>query len=141
MIDLMELTAEDLADIEVLQKLRKEAEKLYRAVVNNQRVPLILDDMNRYKLWDDSNNAEYLTLKDGEWIWQARYLHQSYDVPINKEKIYRIMVSGYQQRKDKSMIGFTNTYDEAIDYFKSYVSKLEKIAINPMFRGSFERRR
>ena len=68
MIDLMELTAEDLADIEVLQKFRKESEKLYRAVVNNQRVPLILDEMNRYKLWDDSNNAEYLTLKDGEWF-------------------------------------------------------------------------
>ena len=69
MIDLMELTAEDLADIEVLQKFRKESEKLYHAVVNNQKVPLILDEMNRYKLWDDSNNAEYLTLQDGGWIW------------------------------------------------------------------------
>ena len=49
-----------------------------------------------------------------------------YDVPINKEKIYRIMVSGYQQRKDECKRGFANTYDEAIDYFKSYVSKLEK---------------
>ena len=37
MIDLMELTAEDLADIEVLQKLRKEAERLYRVLVNNQK--------------------------------------------------------------------------------------------------------
>ena len=43
-----------------------------------------------------------------------------------ERKIYRIMVSGYQQRKDKSRVGFANTYDEAIDYFKSYVSKLEK---------------
>ena len=126
MIDLMELTAEDLADIEVLQKLRKEAERLYRVIVNNQKVPLILDDQNRYKLWDDGDNAEYLALKDGEWVWQARYLHQTYDVPINKEKIYRIMVSGYQQRKDESKRRFANTYDEAIDYFKSYVSKLEK---------------
>lgn len=126
MIDLMELTAEDLADIEVLQKLRREAEKLYRVVVNNQKVPLILDNQNRYKLWDDSNNAEYLALKDGEWIWQARYLHQTYDVPINMEKIYRMMVSGYQQRKDESKRGFVNNYDAAIKYFKSYVSKLEK---------------
>lgn len=126
MIDLMELTAEDLADIEVLQRLRREAEKLYRVVVSTQKVPLILDEQNRYKLWDDSNNAEYLALKDGEWIWQARYLHQTYDVPINMEKIYRMMVSGYQQRKDKSRRGFANTYEEAIEYFKSYVSKLEK---------------
>ena len=126
MIDLMELTAEDLADIEVLQKFRKEAEKLYRVVVNNQKVPLVLDDMNRYKLWDDSNNAEYLALKDGEWFWQARYLHQTYDVPINMEKIYKMMVGGYQQRKDESKRGIVNNYADAIKYFKSYVSKLEK---------------
>ena len=102
MIDLMELTAEDLADIEVLQKLRKEADRLYRVIVNNQKVPLILDDQNRYKLWDDGNNAEYLALKDGEWVWQARYLHQTYDIPINLEKIYQTMVNGYKHRKDKS---------------------------------------
>ena len=126
MIDLMSLTAEDLRDIEILQKFRIEAENLYRTVVKNQTVHLVLDDMNRYKLWDDSNNAEYLALKDGEWIWQARYLHQTYDVPINMEKIYKMMVSGYQQRKDESKRGLKNTYEEAIEYFKSYVRTLEK---------------
>ena len=126
MIDLMELTAEDLADIEVLQKLRKEAERLYRVIVNNQKVPLILDDQNRYKLWDDGNNAEYLALKDGEWVWQARYVHQTYDVPINLEKIYQTMVNGYKHRKDERKRGLVNNCDDAIKYFKSYVLKLEE---------------
>lgn len=126
MIDLMSLTSEDLRDIEVLQKFRIEAENLYRTVVKNQTVPLILDNMNRYKLWDDSNNAEYLALIDGNWIWQARYLHQTYDVPIDVEGIYRIMVRGYEQRKDDSKRGFTNNNEDAIKYFKSYVTKLEK---------------
>lgn len=126
MIDLMSLTSEDLRDIEVLQKFRIEAENLYRTVVKNQTVPLILDNMNRYKLWDDSINAEYLALIDGNWIWQARYLHQTYDVPIDVEGIYRIMVRGYEQRKDDSKRGFTNNNEDAIKYFKSYVTKLEK---------------
>lgn len=51
MINLNDLTVEDLKDIEELQKFRKESQRLYNIVVNNQKVPLILDDKNRYKLW------------------------------------------------------------------------------------------
>lgn len=124
MINLNDLTVEDLKDIEELQKFRKESQRLYNIVVNNQKVPLILDDKNRYKLWDDTNNAEYLVLIDGEWVWQARYLHQKYDVPINVEKIYKIMVCAYEMEKDITRRGFANSSKEAIYYFTSYVNKL-----------------
>lgn len=126
MIDLMKLTVEDLKDIEELQKFRKDARKLYCTVVNNQFVPLILDDENRYKLWDDTNNAEYLVLVDGKWIWQARYLHQTYDVPIDMEEIYKMMVHGYEHEKDESKRCRVNNCKDAIGYFRSYVLKLEK---------------
>lgn len=43
MINLNDLTVEDLKDIEELQKFRKESQRLYDIVVNNQKVPLILD--------------------------------------------------------------------------------------------------
>lgn len=121
MINLNDLTVEDLKDIEELQKFRKESQRLYDIVVNNQKVPLILDDENRYKLWDDTNNAEYLTLINGEWVWQARYLHQKYNVPINVEKIYKIMVHAYEMEKKKTL---TNDNKKAINYFTSYVDKL-----------------
>lgn len=126
MINLMDLTVEDLKDIEQLQKFRKEAEELYHTVIKNQTVPLILDNMNRYKLWDDSNNATYLALVEGTWIWQARYLHQTYDIPIDIEGIYRMMVRGYEHRKDESKRGFVNNNEDAIKYFKSYVDGLKK---------------
>lgn len=122
----MDLTVEDLKDIEQLQKFRKEAEELYHTVIKNQTVPLILDNMNRYKLWDDSNNATYLALVEGKWIWQARYLHQTYDVPIDIEGIYRMMIRGYEHRKDESKRGFVNNNEDAIKYFKSYVNGLKK---------------
>lgn len=124
MINLNDLTVEDLKDIEELQKFRKESQRLYNIVVNNQKVPLILDDKNRYKLWDDTNNAEYLTLIDGEWVWQARYLHQKYDVPINVEKIYKTMVYAYETEKDITKRGLANGNKEAISYFTAYVNKL-----------------
>lgn len=124
MINLNDLTVEDLKDIEELQKFRKESQRLYNIVINNQKVPLILDDKNRYKLWDDTNNAEYLALINGEWVWQARYLHQKYDVPINVEKIYKIMVCAYEMEKDITKRGFANGNKEAIGYFTAYVNKL-----------------
>jgi len=124
MINLDDLTVEDLKDIEELQKFRKEAQRLYNIVVNNQRVPLILDDKNRYKLWDDTNNAEYLAFIDGEWVWQARYLHQTYDVQINAEKIYKTMVRAYEMEKDITKRGLVNSNKDAISYFTSYVNKL-----------------
>lgn len=124
MINLNDLTVEDLKDIEELQKFRKESQRLYNIVVNNQKVPLILDDKNRFKLWDDTNNAEYLTLIDGEWVWQARYLHQKYDVPINVEKIYKTMVYAYEMEKDITKRGLANGNKEAISYFTAYVNKL-----------------
>lgn len=124
MINLNDLTVEDLKDIEELQKFRKESQRLYNIVINNQKVPLILDDKNRYKLWDDTNNAEYLALIDGEWVWQARYLYQKYDVPINVEKIYKTMVCAYEMEKDITKRGFANGNKEAISYFIAYVNKL-----------------
>lgn len=124
MINLNDLTVEDLKDIEELQKFRKESQRLYNIVINNQKVPLILDDKNRYKLWGDTYNAEYLALINGEWVWQARYLHQKYDVPINVENIYKIMVCAYEMEKDTTKRGFTNGNKEAIGYFTTYVNKL-----------------
>lgn len=124
MINLNDLTVEDLKDIEELQKFRKESQRLYNIVVNNQKVPLILDDKNRYKLCGDTKNAEYLALIDGEWVWQARYLHQKYDVPINVEKIYKTMVHAYEMEKDITKMGFVNNNKDAISYFTAYVNKL-----------------
>lgn len=122
----MDLTTEDLKDIEELQKFRREAESLYQIVTKNQTVPLVLDNYNRYKVWGDSNNAEYLVLKDNKWIWEAIYLHQHYIVPIDVEGIYRMIVRGYEHRKDKSKRGLVNENEDAIKYFTSYVKRLEK---------------
>lgn len=126
MVNLMDLTTEDLKDIEELQKFRREAESLYQIVTKNQTVPLILDNYNRYKVWGDSNNAEYLVLKDNKWIWEAIYLHQHYIVPIDVEGIYRMIVRGYEHRKDESKRGLVNENEDAIKYFTSYVKRLEK---------------
>lgn len=126
MVNLMDLTTEDLKDIEELQKFRKEAESLYHTVTKNQYVPLILDNHNRHKVWGDSNNAEYLVLKDNKWVWEAIYLHQHYIVPIDVEGIYKMMIRGYEHRKDESKRGLVNENEDAIKYFKSYVGRTEK---------------
>ena len=105
-----------------MQEFRKEAERLYNIIINTQRVPLILDNQNRYTIWNDGNNVEYLELKEGEWIWEARYLHQSYNVPINLEKIFHMMVCAYENAEYKNVS--RNIEKEAIDYFTAYTNNL-----------------
>ena len=124
MINLEDLTTDDLKDIEELQKLKKESEDLYFKALN-QKAPLYLDDKNRFKVWSDSNNTEYLELKDGIWYWQARYLNQTYDVPIEKERLYKMHVMAYEFGKQHKGSCLANKDKEALSYFRSYVSRIK----------------
>lgn len=80
---------------------------------------------NQIKVWEDKDgyNAEYLT-HDG--IWQARYLHQTYDVLCTPEEIYKLLVAdylvenGYVDRFDRSNIDI-NEKSVIFRYFRKFV--------------------
>ena len=73
---LKSLSAEDLRKIKEYQVLLADAENAVKAVVARHKFSLFQD---KIVLYNDGNNAEYLTC-DG--VWQARYLHQKYDVKM-----------------------------------------------------------
>jgi hypothetical protein len=81
---------------------------------------------DKIEVWSDAYNHEYITY-DG--VWQARYLHQTYDVECSVEGIFNLFRAEYLISK-----GFASEYEgdgfsEAGElnyicrYFRTFVSR------------------
>lgn len=107
--DIESLTAGEIKTILALNEIRLEA-AADSAFIHSVMTFKIGE--KRKTVWEDSHNAEYLTY---EGVWQARYLHQAYDV-------------------DCSAVGIFNAYKEAYfdkgttaaGYFRSWVARLRE---------------
>lgn len=118
-IDLLKsLTAEDLRRIEVYQKLLKEAEEAVKAVIGKYKFDIC---QAKITLWSDGNNAEYLTHNG---VWQARYLHQRYDVPITVDDVFDVFKEAYEHNLKNT--GRVNIKADSAGYFRSFVSKCKE---------------
>lgn len=84
---------------------------------------------DKIELWHDDYNHEYLT-RDG--VWQARFLHQTYDVECTAETIFEYMKAEYFIQN-----GFTEQYEGnrytedgekafIFRYFKSFLKRTEE---------------
>lgn len=104
------LTAEELRSIIALDKLRMEA-VADAGIIKSEIYFCIGED--KKELWNDTNNAEYITHSG---IWQARYLHQTYDVTCTAAGIYETYKEAY----------FANGKTTAASYFRSFVRKLRE---------------
>lgn len=76
----------------------------------------------------DSNNFEYLT-RDG--VWQARYLHQTYDVEITVESLFDLYKKAFMVTKGYVKHRYENTEFEkecihaetVYRYFRHFVER------------------
>lgn len=114
-----------LKDLYPLAKKAIEAEKLIKETY------LFPIGQNSIEIWHDEHNAEYIT-HDG--IWQARYLHQSYNVECTAESIFDYMKAAYLI-KNKYVPKFVEgkQTDEGIkaeifNYFSAFLKKTEKLS-------------
>lgn len=111
--DLIEsLTADDLKEIEQLSKLLTEAKQAVEIVRSYYTFRI---GEERVTLWHDNNNGEYLT-RDG--VWQARYLHQTYDVPCTVDGVFEAF---------KEARGKTHGEVTAAQYFRSFINRTKKM--------------
>ena len=114
----------DLAD--VAKKAKKDAEIIRKAYANSFGI-----GEDKIEVWRDRdcNNYEYLTHSG---VWQARYLHQSYDVRCTEDEIFRYYRAEYliENGFEKETNG--NCYTEAgelkfiVRYFHSFVRLAQK---------------
>lgn len=119
-IDLIEnLTPEGIGLILKYNELLSEAKNAVKTIKNTC---LFHIGEKEITLSDDGNNREYLTF-DG--IWKARYLHQSYDIPVTIEGVFDVYKAEYEHRKSKSTS--VNKKANSAGYFRSCVRRLQKI--------------
>ena len=126
---IMSLTPDEVLIVNGLQTVAEEAKKHAELIRKNFHNFGIGED--KIEVWHDRdyNNFEYLTHSG---IWQARYLHQTYDVSVDADSIfdyYRaewLVKNGYAEESEGCL---TTEYGEKkmiCDYFRSFVSRIEQ---------------
>ena len=85
-----DLTAKELEIAIKLSEIKNEAERTVKKIEEGYRCFGIKQE--KIRLWSDDYNAEFLT-HDG--VWQARYLHETYDVECSVERVYELFKLEY----------------------------------------------
>ena len=121
-IDINDLSGEQIKELGTLAELKSKADRLYEAVIKYQKVPLY---SNECTIWEDDHNREYLKHNGNKWMWIAEYLHQYYEISIDREEIFQVLKSSHEFAAQNVNTCYRNKYKEAIEYFTAYVTKLE----------------
>lgn len=126
MVDLekiQRLTPDEVEVVCAMQEMTKTAEEMSELVRNAYHFRLGED---RIRVWNDEHNAEFLT-HDG-W-WQARYIHQEYEVTCTKECIFKYLVAEYivnnNLHKDAPSLQKAGFEEEAMvfGYFRAFIER------------------
>lgn len=128
------LTADEIIVAVELSEVAKEAKEIFELIRSTYKCFGIGQDI--IEVWRDRDgyNHEYLT-HDG--IWQARYLHQTYDIRCSPDCIYEYFRAEYLVEN-----GFVPEYEgnqptEAGEkklicrYFRSFIEKTRELNLNP----------
>lgn len=119
------LSPDDVIIINDLVVLAEKAKEIEQKIRENFTFKMGED---KIELWHDEYNHEYLT-HDG--VWQARYLHQTYDVKCTAEEIFEYMKAEYLIDKGfvpeikESRFTAEGAKRQIYRYFSSFVNKLE----------------
>lgn len=122
---IMKLNAEEIAIVNGLQEVAKEAKEHVELIHKAYRCFGIGED--KIEVFRDGNNFEYLT-HDG--IWQARYLHQEYNIKIDVDTIYDyyraawLVKNGYADDCKDSFLTDYGNKNRICGYFRSFVRRI-----------------
>lgn len=123
---IQKLTPEEVEVVCAMQELPKTAEEMAKLVREAYRFRFGED---KICVCDDGNNKECLTY---EGKWQARYLHQEYDIACTKDEIFEYLVAEYivtnRLHLDASDFEKVNFEEgaKAIGYFRRFIERTKK---------------
>lgn len=121
---IMNLTADEIIIVNGLNDVAKEAKEVAKLITCVYTFPMNKD---KIRIWGDGYNDEYIT-HDG--VWQARYLHQTYDVKCTEDEIFDYFKAEYLV-----VNGFANKHRDN----GTYTEEGEKAYICQYFRSSLEK--
>ena len=122
---IMNLTAADAIILNDLKGIAEEAKSHSKLIHKAYHCFGIAQ--KKIEVWHDPerNNFEYLT-HDG--VWQARYLHQTYDVGVDVNSIFELYKAEYLVKKRFSTSSEDKEKERIAGYFRSFIRniKIEK---------------
>lgn len=83
------LTADEIIIVNGLVDAAREAKEAAKLIRDTYSFGI---GEERITIWKDQYNAEYLT---HEGVWQARYLHQTYDIKCSEDEIFKYFIAEY----------------------------------------------
>lgn len=96
MMNINELSVEDLAKLQEQQLIAKKAEEILDGAINSISLPLKSYKNGIFIIWSDSHNRIYITQDGDEFAYNCDFLHEQYRVRLNKQAIYAGIKSGYR---------------------------------------------
>ena len=129
---IMSLNADEILIINGLQDVAKEAKEAAE-LIRKTYVFHIGEDIIEVRHDRDMNNFEYLT-HDG--VWQARYLHQSYDIKCSEDEIFKyfraeyLVENGFAPELSGSYYTEEGEMKSICRYFRSFLNRTREIYEN-----------
>lgn len=92
------LSYEETIELEKNIKIKNEADAVFADFMRSFTLNVSSYNSKRgmFEIWNDSNNAAYIELKDGVFYYRARFLHESYDVTIKPSSLFEYIKGEYR---------------------------------------------
>jgi hypothetical protein len=104
-----EMDYNETKELEKNIKIKNEAEDVYKKFLNNIKLEAKNYSEGRFLFWSDSHNATYFAIKDGHFIFQCRFLHETYNVTVTKEALFGYIKNNYRGYDHfKTAVSLTN---------------------------------
>lgn len=87
---------EETKKLEQNIKIKNEVDEVYQKFLDNISLKVKNYKDGRFIHWQDSHNAIYFALIDGEFVFQCRFLHEKYNVIINKKHLFKYIKEDYR---------------------------------------------
>lgn len=105
------MTYEETVELEKHVKIKNEADEICRGFMRHVefKASSYIEKGNRFHIWGDSHNDTYVKISDGKFIYQCRFLHETYDVMVTPSAIF----------------GYINDKYRGLDHLKSCIYKFK----------------
>lgn len=109
------MTYEETVELEKHVKIKNEADEIFRDFQKhaNFKASSYIEKGNRFHIWGDSHNDTYVQITGGEFVYQCRFLNETYDVTITPSAIF----------------GYINNKYKGLGHFEAYIRQLKAEAL------------
>ena len=130
-MNVLEMKVDEILMVNGLAEVAKEA-KESAEIISKAYAKAFGIKEDKIVVWNDAYNAEYLT-HDG--IWQARYVHQTYDVECTADGIFDYLKADYliqngyasPYMEDSCYLSPEGAKQEVVRYFRVFVNRAKEL--------------